>query len=284
MFFTGTRFGVVQSFLAGAKRNPGAARRRGRRGRRIEMEELLWSLKTESKDAQPDRRELNWAAANAVVSGRCASVPEALKFAAFRGADPKETAEVIKNLRTTPGGVQAAKSAEHLRVEMILADFLAMPDADDIRSCRDDVAWRFEACRRLLKLGTSVLELDDKDLRGWTFTFELASYDDRRYFCYKFMFQTFNLLPKAQSGRVSGGSQLQSVAEKIFGEDAAYTIRHMREQVGKMIAEPPAMGRPRSLDPSLEEDLFKFVAKLRELKYPVYRSVVISYLQVADDS
>jgi hypothetical protein len=98
------------------------------------------------------------------------------------------------------------------------------------------------------------------------------------------MFQTFNLLPKAQSGRVSGGSQLQSVAEKIFGEDAAYTIRHMREQVGKMIAEPPAMGRPRSLDPSLEEDLFKFVAKLRELKYPVYRSIVISYLQVADDS
>ena len=97
MFFTGTRFGFVQSFLAGAKRNPGAARRRGRRGRRIEMEELLWSLKTESKDAQPDRRELNWAAANAVVSGRCASVPEALKLAAFRGADPKETAEVIKN-------------------------------------------------------------------------------------------------------------------------------------------------------------------------------------------
>jgi hypothetical protein len=44
------------------------------------------------------------------------------------------------------------------------------------------------------------------------------------------------------------------------------------------------MGRPRSLDPSLEEDLFKFVAKLRELKYPVYRSIVISYLQVADDS
>ena len=250
------------------------------------MEELLSSFKgcPAPKDAQPDRQELIWAAANAVVSGRCASVPEALKLAAFRGADPKETAEVIKNLRTTPGGVQAAKSAEHLRVEMILADFLAMPDADDIRSCRDDVAWRFEACRRLLKLGTSVLELDDKDLRGWAFTFELASYDDRRYFCYKFMFQTFNLLPKAQSGRVSGASKLSNVAKTIFGQDAAYTIRHMREQAGKMIAEPQAMGRPRSLDPSLEEDLFKFVAKLRELKYPVYRSIVISYLQVADDS
>jgi hypothetical protein len=95
----------------------------------------------------------------------------------------------------------------------------------------------------------------------------------------RFMYEAYRQLQTDFNGAhipVQGTARLSVVAGYIFG-DASYTIRWISEMVRQGHAMPEHAGRKAHFPRDAEAVLFRFVAKLRSMKLPVYRSTVIEY-------
>ena len=230
--------------------------------------------------AQPQRADaeaLAFEAAMAVVGGRFRLARQACQDADFVGADPKSTQQCINALQVDPASVLLARDKEQMRIEKMMALILNVPETE--KHCREDPVWQFTKFSELMKSGCDLLAMSEFEIMQWSYTFELTEVDDRRFFAYKIMYKRYSLLPKSTGGYVKGGQRLRDLTAAILGKDVVYSIHHIKEMVAKGIEEPSPIGRPTALKPETTTILFKFIAHLRRLRYPVYRSVIINYLQ-----
>ena len=63
-----------------------------------------------------------------------------------------------------------------------------------------------------------------------------------------------------------GGAELLELTQYLFGGDAAYTLRHIRDMVKLKRELPTPEGRRPHFPREAESVLFRFVAKLRQSK------------------
>lgn len=91
------------------------------------------------------------------------------------------------------------------------------------------------------------------------------------------MYTVYEALQRDLCGSCAGGgAELLELSLYIFG-DASYTLKHIVCCVKAGIASPPPMGRRAHFPREAESVLFRFIAKLRHMKLPVYKSTVIDY-------
>mmetsp|Transcript_31731 Transcript_31731/g.63367 ORF Transcript_31731/g.63367 Transcript_31731/m.63367 type:complete len:590 (-) Transcript_31731:1569-3338(-) len=215
-------------------------------------------------------------AAFAVLGGRFRHVKHALKHEEFSGADHPLTVQLLENMRENQDAVTAAIEEEEQRVAKVMAEATAFSTDAERRS---DLVWLEGQFTLLLCVATAdaLTMAEDERLRfGWIF--KVAELEDRRYYAYKFMYSVYTaLLDTAAGGFVVGGPDLHDLAKQIFGCDAAYTIRHIRQKCIEGKSEPEPVGRRANFPRDVEAVLFKYVAKLRALTCPVYRCFVIDY-------
>ena len=134
---------------------------------------------------------------------------------------------------------------------------------------------RFEL---LMSAGADTLNLSEAKIKEWAWTFELAEHDHRRYMAYKFMYAGYTIIAARKTGaNVTGGALLHSIAAQLFGSDAVWCLRKIKNAVTEGRTEPGFDGRSTSFPRDAEAVLYKFISKLRSLKVPVFKSTVIDY-------
>jgi hypothetical protein len=223
-------------------------------------------------------RVTSYRAAKAVLGGRFENLKQARAHGEFAEASLVGAKAIYRRMSLDPLAIAAAKAAEQQRKD----DIRAAVESNHVndQGSRQDLAFlemKFESL--IEKANASALDLGDMEIAAYAWDFELANLEDRRYWAYRFMYSVYSdLVDKAKGGMVMGGEALHSITKRIF-LDGVYSLRNIRNGVRAGIPEPEPVGRRPSFPRKVESVLFRFVAKLRSLKTPVFKSTVIGYAQ-----
>ena len=222
--------------------------------------------------------QASYRAAKAVLGGRFPNLKQARAHSEFAEASLVEASAIYRRMLCDPQASATAKAAEQKRKECMRATVESNHIKD--RESRQDLAFLETKFETLMKQANSdALDLGDTEIAGYAWVFELADWEDRRYWAYRFMYKVYSaLVDEANGGIVMGGASLHSITGRIFG-DGVYTLRSIRNAVQAIIPEPEPVGRRPSFPRKVESVLFRFVAKLRSIKAPVFKSTVIGYAQ-----
>lgn len=215
----------------------------------------------------------------AVLGGRFNNIKTAVAHQDFARAPIELVKEIFERIKDNEDAINFANIKEDERLQAELQSILSCEDSTPSRS---DLPWLEERFKRLmLEADGDALHMNEFDIAKWKWTFELAELDDRRYYAYAFQYAVYKDLTRRNTGAyVVGGQKLVEVASSIFGNDGAYSMRQVKDAVAAGICSRPEPGRRPSFPRDVEGVLFKFIAKLRSVKCPVYRSTVIHYAKV----
>lgn len=217
-------------------------------------------------------------AAEAVLGGRFHSVREART--AFPSASRELASKILQDMRASPASALMAQQAKQAELDRQAAAMDAAYSTDCNVSLRSDMEWVSDRFEELLSHSdSSLINMIAEEQSKWAWCFAETPQQDRRFFSHAIMYAVWTDLEqtaKTPGGYVHGGTKLELISKRIFGE-CSYSIRTIKDNAGAGISSPKEMGRPTSFPRPVEMVLFRFIARLRSQKYPVFKETVIFY-------
>jgi hypothetical protein len=243
----------------------------------------MWSSFIKHADAcnsetTESQREASYKCACAILGGRFPDIRSALNDPEFLEASAPLVAETLEKIRKSSQASKAAELWEQRRRETYFKALVNLTE-DEASTLRQDISWLQSMFDTLLTKSDRrfISRITVDDMRVFSWCFELAPKDDRRYWSYTFQYNVYkDLVAMSDGGLVAGGDRLYEMAKTIFG-DAVYTTRHIKDSVAKGHTERPDQGRPCSFPRDVESVLFRYVSMLRINNHQVYKSTVLHY-------
>ena len=217
----------------------------------------------------------------AVLGGRFPSLGAALKHNEFCEASPKLAKEIHQQLQNNKDVIQHSEELELARLAKLREAISASMGGESMQS---DIVWVetiFDELMMESRTG-NIIGMTEQQLLTYAWAFEKAPFDDRRYFAYHCMYAAFEQLmerTEADDQSCTAGAALLHQQFAVVFPNTVYCIKSIQNHVKNGDTEQPFLGRPTSLPRAVETVLFKFISKLRTLRYPTFKSVVIDYMK-----
>ena len=220
------------------------------------------------------QRQASHTCALALLGGQFADLRSALGDPEFHDVSVRLVTETLESLRQDEFVSAAAKQREVERRQQQIEDLLEATGGD-MMAARCDVVWLEQIFEERLMTRADRHAIDGgistDEIRVFTWCFELAAKDDRRYWSYAFQYAVHaDLVAASDDGTARGDKALHSLAARIFG-DAAYCSKQIKTCFAKGLTERPDRGRPTSFPRAAESVLFRYLSMLRLNDIAVYK-------------
>lgn len=229
-----------------------------------------------------ERRQASNRCAVAVLGGRFdGGVKEALQHDDFVGASRHYVDEALKEMRQQPEAVAAAKAAEAARLEEEVAAAAAeRTDALDMERSGDVEYVEEMLSMQLLVAAEAGTALSKTEVQAWSEFFTRMDGETLRRASYRFQCACWaGIVARASEKAPRGNGAVKELAEAIFGEKAAWSIKSIANAVKEGSKEcSEGRGRPRSMPQEMEEDVVHFCGQLRRLRVRVTKDTVLDYV------
>ena len=192
----------------------------------------------------------------------------------FAAATRHYTDEVLRRFREQPAAIAAARATEVARLERVAAEKTPLIDL----TRKSDHEYTRSKWDELLRSAEDGAQLTAEDLASWAELFKGKEGDELRRMSWAFQCACWRGVVARAGKKLPRGAVLaKQQASQLFGSEAAWSERSIKEAVKASKDAPGTAGRPNNMPKELEDMLVSFVKKLRQLRVPVYRETVWSY-------
>ena len=232
-----------------------------------------------TKPTTDTRMAASKAAALAVLGRRFKSVAEALRHEEFASTATRYYTDLyVKELGQHDICVHTALGQEQVRKLQQLVESQQTLD----QAQKDDPDYVAECMRELVELAQAGVPQTRSQQLEWAAILEKTELAAKRRYCFLFMAGHWAGIVERSTGGTQprGMPPIRKEAEAIFGADAMFCDRAIKNAVKAGHAEQAPEHKSRhSFPKELEDGLEVFVRRLRELKVPVYKHMVMDYAQ-----